>query len=93
MIRHPPLVEGIKAMLGSDFIVGSYRASRTMPGHAGQEPHIDYRYSDCDRAHSFPARINSSYPLNARGTIVLDPFTVEAGATAYRPGRRASSGL
>ena len=86
MIEHPLLVESLQAMLGSDFIVGSYCASRTMPGYAGQEPHIDYPYWDYHRRHSFPARINSSFPLNAQGTIVIDPFTVEAGATAYRPG-------
>jgi ectoine hydroxylase-related dioxygenase (phytanoyl-CoA dioxygenase family) len=86
MIEHPLLVESMRAMLGSDFIVGSYCASRTMPGYAGQEPHIDYPYWDYHRRHSFPARINSSFPLNAQGTIVIDPFTAEAGATAYRPG-------
>ena len=90
MIEHPLLVESLKAMLGSEFIVGSYCASRTMPGYAGQEPHIDYPYWDYHRRHSFPARINSSFPLNAQGTIVIDPFTVEAGATAYRPGTAAS---
>jgi ectoine hydroxylase-related dioxygenase (phytanoyl-CoA dioxygenase family) len=86
MIEHPLLVESMKAFLGSDFVVGSYCASRTMPGYAGQEPHIDYPYWDYHRAHSFPARINSSFPLNAQGTIVIDPFTIESGATAYRPG-------
>ena len=86
MIEHPVLVYSMRALLGSEFIVGSYCASRTMPGYGGQEPHIDYPYWDYHRAHSFPARINSSYPLNAQGTIVIDPFTVEAGATAYRPG-------
>jgi len=86
MIEHPMLVESMQAMLGSEFIVGSYCASRTMPGYAGQEPHIDYPYWDYHRAHSFPTRINASYPLNAQGTIVIDPFTAEAGATAYRPG-------
>ena len=86
MIEHPVLVESMQAMLGSEFIVGSYCASRTMPGYGGQEPHIDYPYWDYHRAHSFPTRINSSFPLNAQGTIVIDPFTVEAGATAYRPG-------
>ena len=86
MIEHPVVVDSMQAFLGSDFVVGSYCASRTMPGYGGQEPHIDYPYWDYHRAHSFPARINSSYPLNAQGTIVIDPFTVEAGATAYRPG-------
>jgi ectoine hydroxylase-related dioxygenase (phytanoyl-CoA dioxygenase family) len=85
MIEHHVVVDSMRALLGSDFVVGSYCASRTMPGYAGQEPHIDYPYWDYHRAHSFPARINSSFPLNAQGTIVIDPFTVEAGATAYRP--------
>ena len=86
MIQHPSLVAAVRAFLGSEFIVGSYCASRTMPGFGGQEPHIDYPYWDFHRAHSFPARINSSFPLNAQATVVIDPFTVEAGATAYRPG-------
>lgn len=86
MVQHPSIVTSMRAFLGSEFIVGSYCASRTMPGFQGQEPHIDYPYWDFHRAHSFPARINSSFPLNAQGTIVIDPFTVEAGATAYRPG-------
>jgi ectoine hydroxylase-related dioxygenase (phytanoyl-CoA dioxygenase family) len=86
MIEHPVVVASLQALLGSEFVVGSYCASRTMPGYAGQEPHIDYPYWDYHRAHSFPARINSSFPLNAQGTIVIDPFTVAAGATAYRPG-------
>jgi ectoine hydroxylase-related dioxygenase (phytanoyl-CoA dioxygenase family) len=86
MVQHPVIVESMRAFLGSDFIVGSYCASRTMPGFKGQEPHIDYPYWDFHRAHSFPTRMNSSFPLNAQGTIVLDPFTVESGATAYRPG-------
>ena len=86
MITHPLLVAAVRALLGTDFIVGSYCASRTMPGFGGQEPHIDYPYWDYHRPHSFPARINSSFPLNAQGTIVIDPFTVESGATAYRPG-------
>jgi ectoine hydroxylase-related dioxygenase (phytanoyl-CoA dioxygenase family) len=89
MIEHPVLVESMRAFLGSEFIVGSYCASRTMPGFKGQQPHIDYPYWDFHRRHSFPARINSSFPLNAQGTIVIDPFTVEAGATAYRPGSAA----
>lgn len=86
MIEHPVVVDSVQALLGTDFVVGSYCASRTMPGYGGQEPHIDYPYWDYHRAHTFPARINASYPLNAQGTIVIDPFTAEAGATAYRPG-------
>jgi ectoine hydroxylase-related dioxygenase (phytanoyl-CoA dioxygenase family) len=86
MVQHPCIVASMQAFLGSEFVVGSYCASRTMPGFRGQEPHIDYPYWDFHRAHTFPARINSSFPLNAQGTIVIDPFTVESGATAYRPG-------
>jgi len=86
MIQHPVIVDSMRAFLGTDFIIGSYCASRTMPGFKGQEPHIDYPYWDYHRRQSFPARINSSFPLNAQGTIVLDPFTVESGATAYKPG-------
>ncbi len=86
MVQHPSLVSAMRAFLGSDFIVGSMCASRTMPGFEGQEPHLDYPYWDFHREHSFPARINSSFPLNAQCTIVIDPFTEESGATAYRPG-------
>jgi ectoine hydroxylase-related dioxygenase (phytanoyl-CoA dioxygenase family) len=89
MLEHPVIVAAMQAFLGSDFIVGSYCASRTMPGFRGQEPHIDYPYWDYHRSHSFPARINSSFPLNCQGTIVIDPFTAETGATAYRPGSAA----
>lgn len=86
LITHPIIVASMRAFLGSDFIVGSYCASRTMPGFGGQDPHLDYPYWDYHREHSFPARINSSFPLNCQGTIVIDPFTLESGATAYRPG-------
>jgi ectoine hydroxylase-related dioxygenase (phytanoyl-CoA dioxygenase family) len=86
MVQHPVIVETMRAFLGSDFIVGSMCASRTMPGFRGQEPHLDYPYWDFHREHSFPTRINSSFPLNCQGTILLDPFTEETGATAYRPG-------
>ncbi len=89
MVSHPMVVDSMRAFLGSDFIVGSYCASRTMPGFGGQEPHIDYPYWDYHRRHSFPARMNSSFPLNCQGTVVIDPFTAESGATAYRPGSAA----
>lgn len=86
MISDPLIIDSMSAFLGTDFITGSYCASRTMPGFAGQEPHIDYPYWDYHRAQSFPARMNSSFPLNAQAVIVIDPFTVDTGATAYRPG-------
>lgn len=86
MVQHPAIYSSMQAFLGTDFIVGSMCASRTMPGFRGQEPHIDYPYWDFYRNRSFPARINASFPLNAQGIIVIDPFTEESGATAYRPG-------
>ncbi len=89
MATHPMIIDSMRAFLGTDFICGSYCASRTMPGFGGQEPHIDYPYWDFHRDHSFPARINSSFPLNCQATVVIDPFTVESGATAYRPGSAA----
>ena len=86
MVQHPSIVASMRAFLGSDFIMGSICASRTMPGFRGQDPHIDYPYWDFYRTRSFPARINASFPLNAQATILIDPFTAENGATAYRPG-------
>ena len=69
--------------LGTDFVMGSICASRTMPGFKGQEPHIDYPYWDFYREKSFPSRINSTFPLNGQATIIIDPFTEKTGATAY----------
>ncbi len=86
MVQHPMMIASMQAFLGSDFIMGSICASRTMPGFRGQEPHIDYPYWDFYRTDSFPIRINASFPLNAQATIVIDPFTAESGATAFRPG-------
>ena len=89
MTQHPMLVDSMRAFLGTDYIVGSICASRLMPGFRGQEPHIDYPYWDFHRRASFPTRINASFPLNAQCTILLDHFTPENGATAYRPGSQA----
>ena len=86
MVVHPQIFETMQVMLGSDFTMGSICASRTMPGFGGQEPHIDYPYWDFHREKSFPTRINASFPMNCQATILLDPFTEETGATAYRPG-------
>ena len=86
MVQHPSIVAAMRAFLGADFIMGSICASRTMSGFRGQAPHIDYPYWDLYRTSSFPTRINASYPLNAQATIVIDPFTAESGATAFRPG-------
>ena len=42
-------------------------------------------YWDMYEREGFPARINSSYPLNMQITIPLDPFTAESGASAFLP--------
>ncbi|MEQ8965378.1 MAG: phytanoyl-CoA dioxygenase family protein [Azospirillaceae bacterium] len=86
IVQHPRIVDSMRAFLGTDFVMGSICASRTMPGFRGQEPHVDYPYWDLYRTRSFPARINASFPLNAQATILIDPFTEDNGATAYLPG-------
>jgi ectoine hydroxylase-related dioxygenase (phytanoyl-CoA dioxygenase family) len=85
MVQHPTVVAITSAFLGDEFILGSIAANRLLPGGPGQEPHIDYPYWDLYKRSSFPARINSSYPLNLQATILLDPFTPESGATAFLP--------
>ena len=72
--------------LGSEFICGSYCASRLLPGALGQEPHIDYPYWDYYNKETFPMRLNSSFPQNCQVTIPLDIFSKESGATGYYPG-------
>lgn len=84
--EHPVIVDVMKRFLGSEFIMGSIAANQILPGGPGQEPHIDYPYWDFYKRESFPMKLNSSFPLNAQVTIVLDPFTEESGATAYVPG-------
>ncbi len=37
------------------------------------------------KRNEFPMNINSSFPLNAQATVLLDPFTRESGATAFLP--------
>jgi ectoine hydroxylase-related dioxygenase (phytanoyl-CoA dioxygenase family) len=86
MAAHPKVMEVMRAFLGSEFIMGSIAANRILPGGPGQEPHIDYPYWDYHSPLTHPARLNASFPLNAQATIMLDPFTVETGATAYMPG-------
>ncbi|MCP4308566.1 MAG: phytanoyl-CoA dioxygenase family protein [bacterium] len=86
MVQHPLVMASMRAFLGTEFILGSICASRTMPGFGGQQPHIDYPYWDLYRDKTFPMRINASFPLNAQATIVIDPFTEERGATALLPG-------
>ena len=86
MAEHPVIVDVMKHFLGTEFIMGSIAANRILPGGPGQEPHIDYPYWDFHKPESFPIHLNSSFPMNAQVTIVLDPFTKESGATAYVPG-------
>lgn len=86
MIEHSSIIDSMKAFLGTDFILGSYCASRTMPGFGGQEPHIDYPYWDYYRTESFPTGLDASFPLNCQATFIIDPFTEENGATAFWPG-------
>jgi ectoine hydroxylase-related dioxygenase (phytanoyl-CoA dioxygenase family) len=86
IVQHPVVMRIVSAFLGDAFILGSVAANRLLPGGPGQEPHVDYPYWDLYRRGSFPVGINSSYPLNAQATILLDDFTPENGATAYWPG-------
>jgi ectoine hydroxylase-related dioxygenase (phytanoyl-CoA dioxygenase family) len=86
MVQHPVVMRIVSAFLGDAFIMGSVAANRLLPGGPGQEPHIDYPYWDLYQRGSFPVGINSSFPLNAQATILLDDFTPENGATAYWPG-------
>ena len=72
--------------LGTQFICGSYAASRLLPGAAGQEPHIDYPYWDYYKKETFPMGLNSSFPQNCQVTVPLDECTKLSGATAYYPG-------
>ncbi len=90
MVQHPDVVAVTSALLGSAFKLGSIAANRLLPGGPGQEPHIDYPYWDFHKREEFPARMNSSFPLNLQATILLDDFTPENGATAYMPGSQAN---
>ncbi|WP_250453401.1 phytanoyl-CoA dioxygenase family protein [Caballeronia sp. ATUFL_M2_KS44] len=85
MAEEERIVAAMRAFLGDDFIMGSIAANRILPGGPGQEPHIDYPYWDYHMPGTFPAGINTSFPLNAQVTIPLDPFTAETGATAFVP--------
>ena len=85
MVQHPVVVRVVGEFLGDEFILGSIAANRILPGGPGQEPHIDYPYWDLYKRSSFPTRINSSFPLNAQATIIVDDFTPETGATAFLP--------
>jgi ectoine hydroxylase-related dioxygenase (phytanoyl-CoA dioxygenase family) len=86
MVQHPIVMRIVGAFLGEAFIMGSVAANRICPGGPGQEPHIDYPYWDLYKRNDFPMAMNSSFPLNAQATILLDDFTSENGATAYLPG-------
>jgi len=90
MVQHEAVMTIISAFLGSAFIMGSVAANRLLPGGPGQEPHIDYPYWDMYKRDEFPTNMNSSYPLNAQATVLLDPFTPESGATAFLPGSQAN---
>lgn len=85
MVQHPTVMQIVGRFLGSAFIMGSVAANRLLPGGPGQEPHVDYPYWDMYKRNEFPMNINSSFPLNAQATILLDPFTPDSGATAFLP--------
>lgn len=76
----------MRQFLGTEFTMGSIAANRILPGGPGQEPHIDYPYWDFHAPETHPFGLNSTFPMNAQVTIILDPFTEESGATAFVPG-------
>lgn len=86
MAAHPVLMEILRKFLGTEFIMGSIAANRILPGGPGQEPHVDYPYWDFHKPESHPFGFNGSFPMNAQVSVILDPFTVESGATGYVPG-------
>ena len=86
LISHDLIFNLMTKFLGSEFICGSYCASRLLPGALGQKPHIDYPYWDYYNKETFPMRLNSSFPQNCQVTIPLDIFSKESGATGYYPG-------
>ncbi|MEM1284046.1 MAG: phytanoyl-CoA dioxygenase family protein [Pseudomonadota bacterium] len=86
MAAHPVLMAILREFLGTEFIMGSIAANRILPGGPGQEPHVDYPYWDFHAPETHPVGLNSSFPMNAQVSILLDPFTKESGATAYMPG-------
>jgi len=86
MAAHPVLMAILRKFLGTEFIMGSIAANRILPGGPGQEPHIDYPYWDFHRPETHPIGLNASFPMNAQVSVILDPFTVESGATGYVAG-------
>ena len=89
MVQHPDVVKITSAFLGNQFHLGSIAANRLLPGGPGQEPHIDYPYWDMYDREGFPARMNSSFPMNLQVTIPLDPFNETSGASAFLAGSQA----
>ena len=86
MATHPVLMKILREFLGTEFIMGSIAANRILPGGPGQEPHVDYPYWDFHKPKTHPVGINSSFPMNAQVSVLLDPFTQRSGATAYVAG-------
>ncbi|NIZ59830.1 phytanoyl-CoA dioxygenase [Sedimentitalea sp. CY04] len=86
MATHPVLMEILRGFLGTEFIMGSIAANRILPGGPGQEPHVDYPYWDFHQPETHPVGFNGSFPMNAQVSVLLDPFTIESGATGYVPG-------
>ena len=86
MAAHPVLMDILRKFLGTEFIMGSIAANRILPGGPGQEPHVDYPYWDFHAPETHPVGLNGSFPMNAQVSVLLDPFTVESGATGYVPG-------
>lgn len=86
MAAHPVLMDILRKFLGTEFIMGSIAANRILPGGPGQEPHVDYPYWDFHKPETHPIGFNGSFPMNAQVSVILDPFTVESGATGYMPG-------
>lgn len=86
MAAHPVLMDILRKFLGTEFIMGSIAANRILPGGPGQEPHIDYPYWDFHKPETHPVGFNGSFPMNAQVSVILDPFTIESGATGYVAG-------
>ena len=86
MATHPVLMNVLRGFLGTEFIMGSIAANRILPGGPGQEPHVDYPYWDFHKPETHPVGLNSSFPMNAQVSVLLDPFTEQSGATGYVPG-------
>ena len=80
LITNDIIFKLMSKLLGSEFICGSYCASRLLPGSPGQELHIDYPYWDYYKSETFPMGLNSSFAQNCQATIPLDICSVESGA-------------